>query len=240
MSIIHQMKPLALLIILLVSSIRLCLAESIEERAIRLFNPYVQSQGLLGIRINRDLDNTEYTGGADVRDNYLEILFGSQLEQTYPGLTADGYTAIICHEIGHFLAGPWPASEAMSDYFAATICLRKIFQDMGSLPVEQVNPEVKKSCDTQYVSSADRNVCYRSAEAGLNLLKEVHQNFYVINGYRIPFYAMYDLTKKDQFYYENYPSLQCRAEIFAAGAYCKDTKITCKEGMGKRPSCFAN
>lgn len=228
-------------------------AGELEDRFIRIFNPIVKAEGLSGMRFIRSIDMPDYTGGVSINDNYLEIMFGSEFENNYPGLTADGYSAIICHELGHFLAGPpfrpgntWASTESMSDYFSTAVCLKKLFRDMGSVEVIEIDPNVKINCDRNYKKKSERNVCYRTAEAGLNLMKELHLSLTKIGGFNIPFYDLYDLSKKDSGFYGDYPSLQCRAETLVAGAYCHsaeknwDNKIpwTCSEGLAARPSCW--
>ena len=52
-----------------------------------------------------------------------------------PEITKDGFTMVLCHEIGHHLAGfpfdggagRWPANEGNSDYFAALSCSRNLW-----------------------------------------------------------------------------------------------------------------
>jgi Zn-dependent protease with chaperone function len=46
-----------------------------------------------------------------------------------PLVTKDGFSAVICHEIGHHIAGAprkgfsWASNEGQADYFATTKCL---------------------------------------------------------------------------------------------------------------------
>ena len=50
-------------------------------------------------------------------------------------MTLDGLTMIICHELGHHLGGgprrselyPWSAAEGQSDYFAGSVCLKRLW-----------------------------------------------------------------------------------------------------------------
>lgn len=228
-------------------------AGELEDQVIRIFSPYVQKAGLTGIRIVRSEDLPEYTGGVDINNGYLEIMFGSEFELQYPGLTQDGYSAIICHELGHFFAGApkrpgntWASSESMSDYFSTAVCLKKLFRSMGALPVKVVDPVVLKNCDKNFSTESERNVCYRTAEAGLNLMKELHLSISKIGGFNIPFYDHYDLSKKDPGFYGDYPSLQCRAETLVAGAFCSTSEAdwesgvpwACQSGVSARPSCW--
>lgn len=229
-------------------------AGELEDRVVKIFSPYVQKEGLKGIKFVRSEDLPDYTGGVDINEGYLEIMFGSEFELQYPGLTPDGYSAIICHELGHFLAGSpkrpggntWASSEPMSDYFSTAVCLKKLFRDYGSLPIVEVDPVVRKNCNQNFSSQTERNVCYRTAEAGLNLMKELHLSISRIGGFNIPFYDLYDLSKKDKGFYLDYPSLQCRAETIVAGAFCNTSEAdwekgipwACKSGNSARPSCW--
>lgn len=244
------MKTIALLLSFLAFSAHA--NEPIQDTIIRLMNPYVQERGVSQIVMVRDSEYPLYIGGMNIENNNLQIIFGSEFESHYSELNQDGFAAIICHEIGHFLAdrpskiNPKMAGEGQSDYFSTAVCLKKLFRELGSLPFPNVQPIVKANCDEVYKDQAERNVCYRTAEAGLHLMEQHSVKLAVLGGVGNPFYKRYDLNVKETNFYTGHPSLQCRAETLVAGAWCKTAESAfennrpwaCKDGIAARPSCW--
>ena len=63
---------------------------------------------------------------------YKVIMFGGLARR--PEITADGFLLVVCHELGHHLAGypfidDWAANEGQADYFATQSCTKNIWQN---------------------------------------------------------------------------------------------------------------
>ena len=96
-----------------------------------------------------------------------------------PEVSSDGFTMVICHELGHFLAGlpyrtgseAWASSEGQSDYFATLACARKLWKNdietnqksLKKLQSLKGGEDVKKRCDKVWPTDKERNLCYRTA-----------------------------------------------------------------------------
>ncbi len=97
--------------------------------------------------------------------------------------TADGFTLVLCHELGHHLGGfprlggalggnSWAANEGQADYFATMKCARRVWENdnneavVAGLNVPQI---VKDKCSTQLKSQKEILLCERSSMAGLTL-----------------------------------------------------------------------
>jgi hypothetical protein len=139
-------------------------------------------------------------------------------------LTEDGYTLVICHELGHHVGGypfkgeSWAASEGQSDYFATKECLRKIW----ALQVQQneekaaaVESIPKQRCDAAWVSNEDRNLCYRIAMAGKSsaLLSSV------LSKGPPPKFETPDNSQADRTIMVH-PKPQCRLDTYLSSATC--------------------
>lgn len=147
--------------------------------------------------------------------------------------TLDGFRAVICHEIGHHVAGApkkgwsWAANEGQSDYFATTKCLRKFYvQDLQRNETialykkskNSFNDEenfAKQKCQEVYKSTLDRAACFRSSLAGKSLarlLGSLGGNAEVV--FTIPDPSV--VTKTNH----NHPKAQCRMDTYFQGALC--------------------
>lgn len=143
----------------------------------------------------------------------------------HPLITPEGYSLVICHELGHHLGGPpkktfetgpgWPSVEGQSDYFATNICLKKLFaQDEVTVDVE--NPIVEEHCARSYAEGGSRKICKRILMAALSV-SAVSAS---IRRTIVP-----DLLSKDESIvtqtFESHPEPQCRLDTYVSGAMDK-------------------
>ncbi len=96
----------------------------------------------------------------------------------HPDMTPDAFALVLCHEIGHHIAGPphlWRFSaEGQSDYFGASSCLRKLFVRMGeTLPASRRHApkRVREACALAFSHQQGRQGCQRIALAGATLAR---------------------------------------------------------------------
>lgn len=137
-------------------------------------------------------------------------------------ITADGFTLVICHEIGHHLGGypfviDWAANEGSSDYYAILGCARHLWRDQPeTLNFDPNNiPELpRKLCDEAWYSNADRKLCYRSMAAGkstADLLGALVRTEVL--------FEVRDETVVDETS-DSHPNAQCRLDTYMAAAIC--------------------
>lgn len=170
------------------------------------------------------------------------------------GMTADAFSSIVCHELGHLVAGfpfypnfPTPltiqdsASEGNSDYFAAQACFVRMFENdkEGNQKAEDNSSEfVKQTCENAHSDKTRQQICMRA-----------------INGAQIAWQAVSDHynmgleispEKKDtRVAYTTiptHPQLQCRMDTFVAGATCtksyyKDNEVPLTQADMEEKSC---
>jgi hypothetical protein len=150
-----------------------------------------------------------------------------------PLVTKDGFTAVICHEMGHHIAGApkgvsvigpgWASNEGQSDYFATTKCLRKIYEkEIEETLLVYSNKELtedqkiaKKACDEVYQNEADAAVCFRSALAGESLAKLLGK----LGGNPDVKFGTPDLNVVAKTSH-THPKGQCRMDTYFQGALC--------------------
>lgn len=130
----------------------------------------------------------------------------------YKGMTPDAYTLVLCHEVGHHLAGfprviSWASNEGQSDYFSTMKCARKMFRDSGIRRIG-VPSRIEQACQGS-------GVCERSMVAGLQLagvLADLGGEGAV--SVDSPSTAIVTRT------YNNHPAAQCRFDTYFNGAVC--------------------
>jgi hypothetical protein len=217
--------------------------------------PYAKERGLLGINISKTEDFPDNFGSMEIRNQYLEIAVGSEVKKINSHLSEDVFAYVLCHELGHFFAGQ-PLStnihqlstEGQSDYWAAAVCLKKIFRKFPSVQLKTPELFIKNNCDSEYKSALDQQICYRITQAGFDFMKHMHLSIAKISPIEgRGFYRMPDFSKKETHFSDGYPTLQCRAETIAAGAFCNtsekkwDSKAAnwpCETPLAQRPSCW--
>lgn len=228
------------------------------------YNPIFISELGSPLKIELDEDSPNYVGGIDFRNGIYSIQLGSDFEKE-EGITIDSYAAILCHEIGHALGGlpkkinssngeiSWSSTEAQSDYFSSTICLKKIFKLLPSENSNLMIPEnIRKDCELAFTKSNsddDKKICMRTAQAGYELMTYLFQLFSKYGGPQKYNYKP-ELTQKELSNESSknlYPNLQCRLDTIVAGALCVEQKNDFQDGfcekaegytIGLRPSCW--
>ena len=176
----------------------------------------------------------------------------------HAAITEDGFALVLCHEIGHHIGGApkkvrgWASNEGQADYFATLKCLRKVFaleNNDAALKKVLVPLKVTLSCARQFKGKLDRQICARSAMAGLSVSKL----FQSLRGLeKAPNFNTPDAAKVASTF-DGHPAYQCRLDTYFQGALClvdENTDVsqseevtgTCHPSLGDkvgvRPSCW--
>lgn len=171
-------------------------------------------------------------------------------------ITPDGFLAVVCHEVGHQVAGfpyvsqgQWPANEGQSDYFATLACARRLWAadvDQNALSAKLIPAYPKQLCDASWANQDDRNLCYRLALAGKSLADLLSGG---MAKFETPDRSQVPRTNPD------HPQGQCRLDTYLAGAICtvefddemvprneaQSAQVTCQARRGEagfRPRCW--
>ncbi|HYX31751.1 MAG TPA: hypothetical protein VE954_01465 [Oligoflexus sp.] len=172
--------------------------------------------------------------GRSRQDPNWYLGFGGGLARL-PAMTPEGFAMVICHEIGHLFGGfPFvregftglalPVSvDGQADYFAAQVCVRKIWaQDNNALNKQglayrlMIDTRAVAACDSVYPSQRDRDLCYKTIFAGMSFAKALHK---VNGGEPAPGVDTPD-TNQVGVTDNRHPASQCRLDTFVAGALC--------------------
>jgi len=165
-------------------------------------------------------DSTVNASATQVYGSWVVSMYGGLARR--PEVTKDGFTLVLCHELGHHLAGfpfvsDWGADEGQSDYFATHSCAVQLWKNDKRKNAEARDeiPEVAKDkCDVAYEDEDDQNLCYRTLLAGKslgNLLAALKRESVSFDE------ADTNEVRRTQ---HGHPAAQCRLDTYIAGAVC--------------------
>jgi hypothetical protein len=194
------------------------------------------------------------------RGKALIVMTGGMIR--HPLVNLDGLTLVLCHEIGHHLAGKpkhtrgfgtsFASAEGQSDYFSTLKCMRKFLleQPDNSVDESKLPVSVVQNCKDSFQDSNMQNICMRSVLASETMAKVLN----AIRSNRVP---NLDIETPDptvvKKHFLKHPNPQCRLDTYYAGALCdvdheedidikKDGVAQCtrKKGFtkGLRPNCW--
>ncbi|MDB2447495.1 hypothetical protein N9W79_02590 [bacterium] len=193
----------------------------IIEKVEDYYKPVVATHGG-NLRIEkRWLENTVNAYALRRDHHWIVSMFGGLARR--PEVTPDGFMLVVCHELGHHLAGfpfakDWASNEGQSDFFATQVCAKNMWKDdveTNALSRDSINPTAKDTCDAVYSDEADQNLCYRSANAGKSLATLLA----VLNKQVDPAFETPDTSSVSKTY-DKHPEAQCRLDTYVNGALC--------------------
>jgi len=184
------------------------------------YRPIVKSKGGDLVVVRKWSDSTVNAYANRQGKTWNVTMFGGLARR--PEVTSDGFALVICHEIGHHIAGfpfvrEWAANEGQSDYFATQACARNLWKTDFTANAnfqKTVNSIAKKKCDDSWTSQSERDLCYRVSEAGYSLA-----NLLGALGGQKPDFSKPDtsvVVKTDH----KHPKAQCRLDTYLAGGLC--------------------
>ncbi len=140
-------------------------------------------------------------------------------------VTKDGFALVVCHELGHHLAGfpfyaggDWAASEGQSDYYATQVCARRVWSrtpEENATYREIVPQIVKDECDKVWHSERSQNLCYRISFASMSLGSLLA----VLGWDDAPSFETpddYEISQTNT----AHPQAQCRLDTYFQGSLC--------------------
>lgn len=137
-------------------------------------------------------------------------------------ITQDGFMIVMCHELGHHLAGfpfvsSWAANEGQSDYFASQSCARELWTsevEVNATFRATVSDYVKTQCDSVWTVEADQNLCYRTAAA----VKSTADLLAALDDKTVKFDVKDPKVVSSTS--NSHPAAQCRLDTYFSGALC--------------------
>ena len=196
----------------------------ILEAAQALYAPdFIRRQQRLRITGSWESERSSASARIDEdRDGQLAVITVTGGLARHPAITDAAFALIVCHEIGHFLAGRPAVSgystEGQSDYYAAAACMKRLMLRMLSenlLDRHFVSPIVQQRCRSAYDSELASEVCAQTIMAGYALSRY----FAYQQSINAPHFETPDPGKAAAIGF-GMPSVQCRLDTYIAGALC--------------------
>ncbi len=181
-----------------------------RQQRLRITGYWESEQASASARIHED------------RDGQLAVIAVTGGLARHPAITDGAFALIVCHEIGHFLAGP-PAvrgysTEGQSDYYAAAACMKRLMPRMLSedlLDRHFVSPIIGQRCESAYGSEPASVVCSQTIMAGYALSRY----FAYQQSINAPQFETPDPGRAEAIGF-GMPTVQCRLDTYIAGALC--------------------
>lgn len=175
-------------------------------------------------------NNTQNAFAKKTFGNWLVVITGGLAR--HKAMTEDGVALVVCHEIGHHLAGfpfvetglaallgmDWVANEGESDYYATQVCARKIWANQlkqNELFRSTASAQVKAECDKVWINEVDQNLCYRTVTASESLAEVLAS----LNGRGVPQIHTPSSAVVAKTH-SGHPEAQCRLDTYLQGAIC--------------------
>jgi len=211
------------------------------EKVETIYSPIISSMGAkLDIVRNWD-DGTVNAYASQSGKTWKVAMFGGLAR--HETITQDGFSLVVCHEIGHHIGGSpkkvtgssggggwwggqtsqsvsWASNEGQADYWAALKCLRKSFlnDDNAAIIAKMDVPAiVKAECSKANKGNKDeKDLCIRISMAG----KSVSNLFASLSKLADTKFETPDskvVSRTD----DNHPKAQCRLDTYFQGSLCE-------------------
>lgn len=198
--------------------------EAVIDQFEEIYTPIVKAAGGK-LKVNRRWSDSTVNASASQSFGTWNVnMYGGLARR--PEVTKDGFALVLCHELGHHLAGfprssGWAANEGQSDYFATLACGRLAWSDEKDINAtfrDEIPAFPKKLCDEKWSTEDEQNLCYRSMMAGYSLGKLLGTLGGTPN-------VDFDTPDTDEVRRTDnaHPAGQCRLDTYMAGALCTMT-----------------
>lgn len=208
------------------------------DKVVKVYEPIIVAEGVK-LKVERKWsDGTVNAFASRKWGKWVISMFGGLAR--HEAITADGFTLVVCHEIGHHIGGApkktksmgrngtrkrWATNEGQADYWATLKCLRKVWQGdnhANILAAMEVPEVVSKKCESQFSDTEQRLLCQRSTIAGLSVAKlfQTLRKEPTAPDFKTP--DTHVVAKN----YHNHPATQCRLDSYYHGALCSVSEFS--------------
>lgn len=227
--------------------------DGVLDKVVAVYNPIAQAHGFQ-LQFNRLWSDGTVNSDTDTEgDTWVINSYGGLAR--YQGMTADGYAAVACHELGHHLGGAPMFSdgsgmsvEGEADYHVGTKCLRNLWVNDDNITLmsnQTIDPTVVQKCTASFTgNAAEIALCERSAAASFvvaDILRQLEDDPAL--GFNTPDPSQVDQTNED------HPKAQCRLDTYFNSGICTvpasvefsptdETVGACMTDPGVRPRCW--
>ncbi len=194
---------------------------AIIDEAVAYYEPFLKVHFNSKLIVNRRwTDSTVNASATQYLNSWTVNMYGGLARRSET--TLDGFALVLCHEIGHHLAGypfasTWASDEGAADYFATESCAHDLWKtqiEKNALARAEIGEYPKSLCDASWKTEADQNLCYRTLLGGKSLANLLS----TLGG------TTADWTTSDPSVVSTtnhaHPAGQCRLDTYIEGALC--------------------
>ncbi|MBI3542430.1 MAG: M48 family metalloprotease [Deltaproteobacteria bacterium] len=193
----------------------------ITDAIVDMWQPLAQLHGAKLVAIKAWNDSTVNAYAEQSGNEWRVRMFGGLARRQE--VTADGFALVVCHELGHHFGGyaykdgHWASAEGEADYFATHVCARRIWgtSTEKNAQLAQNRQGLTNACDAVWKDQDERNLCYRTTDAGLSLARLLG----ALGGETMPSTESRDMNKVERTV-TYHPRAQCRMDTYLHGALC--------------------
>lgn len=196
----------------------------IIDRVAEVFEPIVKSRGGNLQMVKNWQDGTVNAYANQSGSTWSVHMFGGLARHQM--VSNDGFALVVCHELGHHLAGApkvtrfftptWASNEGQSDYFASMKCFRRVYGDDDNQTIVsnmKIDDVVAKKCENVWDSADEIALCKRVSQASQGLAT-------LLNGDKPVSFSTPDTSVVAKTNHQH-PKGQCRLDTYFSGALCK-------------------
>ncbi len=209
------------------------------DRVTAIYEPIVSSMGANLVTDRKWSDGTVNAYAQQSGKTWKISMFGGLAR--HETITEDGFSLVVCHEIGHHIGGApkkggqtsgggwwgggagvssWASNEGQADYFATLKCLRKTFLNDDNITIARNLNAPQSLIDACNKSNkndkVDAALCIRLGMAG----KSVSDLFSVLGKLPVTKFETPDARVASSTDH-NHPKAQCRLDTYFQGALCE-------------------
>ncbi len=195
----------------------------IIDSVTKYYKPIIREHGARLSVSKKWRDSTVNAYAQQRGNNWMVAMFGGLARRKE--VTRDGFALVVCHELGHHLAGfafygdRWAASEGQSDYFATHACARKIWSKEfreNRKHRRALSRTYERECNRAWGTANNRALCYRIANASQSLANLLA----VLGRQKMPKFDTPDRARVRRTS-TSHPKAQCRLDTYFQGSLCK-------------------
>lgn len=183
-----------------------------------------------------DWKNPYIAGGSKKNEGLFSILlYGGLVRARFS--TLGTVASVICHELGHNLAGPpyqqfpgenphWSSSEGQADMFVTSDCLPRLYDRLKKQAPHWIEPSNEPSTKALCERSLNPEKCEWVATSAIDMIQMIQVYFDTDQPFANP--VLWSKENTTETIHTRYPSYQCRMDIYkAAAADSRSERLRC-------------
>lgn len=197
------------------------------DKVEKIYSSVVTDAGANLIMNRKWKDNTVNASAEQKGKDWHVNMFGGLAK--FRTITVDGFTLVLCHELGHHIGGSpkykerltWATNEGQADYWGTIKCLRRVWDlenNEEAIKPLKVSKFLASRCVQEWKTTQEQALCIRTGQAG----NSVAGLFSALGRTPPPWFERPDQSEVEETN-DLHPRAQCRLDTYFQGALCEKT-----------------